>query len=106
METTKLESSWGYVIIETPTGKIIETDVSDNKDEKCYILDIDRFDIAEYNDWFFRRYGFQPDLSQLDILELGFWNKNNEYVSPTNWRYEIRKELESERKLKVYTANF
>jgi hypothetical protein len=106
MNTTKLESSWGYVIIETPTGKIIETDATDYKDEKCYILDIDRFNIAEWNDWFFRRYGLQPDLTELDILELGYWKKNGEYVAPDKWRYEIREQLESEGKLKVYYTTY
>lgn len=102
MNTTRLESSWGYVIIETPTGRIIETDVADFEDQKCYILDIDRFDIAEWNDWYFRRYGMQPDLSELDILELGYWTKTGKYVVADNWRYEIRQQLESEGKLIAY----
>lgn len=101
MNTTKLESSWGNVTISTPSGKIIETNLSLDLDEVCYINDIDRFDIAEFNDWFFRRYGFQPNLEELDILELGFWKKEGEYVPHGSWRYEIREELEKEGKLIV-----
>lgn len=101
MNTTKLESSWGYVTISTPSGKMIETNLSLDLDEVCYINDIDRFDISEFNDWFFRRYGFQPNLEELDILELGFWKKEGEYVPHGNWRYEIREELEKEGRLIV-----
>tara|TARA_R110000868_G_scaffold206814_1_gene455707 strand:+ start:50 stop:361 length:312 start_codon:yes stop_codon:yes gene_type:complete len=100
--TTTLESSWGFVTILTPTGTILETDCSDLPNEKCYILDIDRFDIAEFNDWFFKRYGWQPPLENIDILELGYWLKDGTYVAPSNWRYEIREELEKEGKLIVY----
>jgi hypothetical protein len=102
MNTTKLFSSWGYVIIECPTGKIIETDAADFKGERCYILDVARFDIAEWNDWYFRRYGAQPDLSELDILELGYWTKKGQYIPAEKWRYEIREQLEKEGKLKPY----
>jgi hypothetical protein len=100
--TIKLESSWGYVTILTPSGAILETDCSDLPNEKCYILDIDRFDIAEFNDWFFRRYGWQPPLDSIDILELGYWLKDGTYVPPSNWRYEIRKELEESGILQQY----
>jgi hypothetical protein len=100
--TTTLESSWGFVTILTPTGAILETNCSDLPNEKCYILDIEKFDIAEFNDWFFRRYGWQPPLDSIDILELGYWLKDGTYVAPSNWRYEIREELEKEGKLIVY----
>ena len=100
--TTTLESSWGFITILTPTGAILETNVSDMPNERCYILDVDRCDIAEFNDWFFRRYGWQPPLENIDILELGYWLKNGTYVAPSNWRYEIREELEKEEKLIVY----
>jgi hypothetical protein len=100
--TTTLESSWGFVTILTPTGVILETNVSDTLTEKCYILDIDRFDISEFNDWFFRRYGWQPPLENIDILELGYWLKDGTYVPASNWRYEIRKELEKDGILTIY----
>jgi hypothetical protein len=100
--TTTLESSWGFVTILTPTGVILETNVCDIPNEKCYILDIDRFDISEYNDWFFRRYGWQPQLDSIDILELGYWNKDGTYIVPSNWRYEIREDSEKDGTLTVY----
>ena len=100
--TTTLESSWGFVTILTPTGVILETNVWDIPNEKFYILDIDRFDISEYNDWFFRRYGWQPQLDSIDILELGYWNKDGTYIAPSNWRYEIREDSEKDGTLTVY----
>lgn len=101
METTRLVSSWGVIEIETPTGRIVKFD-KDSEGEECYIDNIERFDVAEFNDWFFRRYGFQPDLSELDILELSFYFKDGKYQEANKWRYEIRKDLESCGKLKVY----
>lgn len=98
IETTKLTSSWGEVTIQTPNGNIIER----NLQEPCYIDDIEKFDIAEFNDWFFRRYGFQPPLEELDILELGFFTKEGQYIEPTKWRYEIREQLEAEGILNVH----
>jgi hypothetical protein len=100
--TTTLESSWGFVTILTPMGIILETNVCEIPNEKCYILDIERFDIAEFNDWFFRRYGWQPQLDSIDILELGYWLKDGTYVPASNWRYEIREELEKDGTLIVY----
>lgn len=98
IETTKLTSSWGEITIQTPNGNIVER----NLQEPCYIDDIERFDIAEFNDWFFRRYGVQPSLDELDILELGFFTKEGRYVEPTKWRYEIREQLEAEGILNVH----
>lgn len=100
--TTTLESSWGFVTILAPTGKILESNCTDYFEQKCYILDIDRFDLAEFNDWFFRRYGWQPQLDSIDILELGYWLKDGTYVPPSNWRYEIREELEKDGTLTIY----
>ena len=97
-QTTKLVSSYGELTIQTPNGNIIER----NLQEPCYIDDIERFDIIEFNDWFFRRYGFQPSLDELDILELGFFTKDGKYVEPTKWRHEIREQLEKEGFLYVH----
>jgi hypothetical protein len=99
MNTTRLISSYGEVSIETPTGKIVETNIS----EPSYFDDIECFDICEFNDWFFRRYGFQPDLDTLDVLELGYTTKGGKYIVATSWRYKIREELEKEGVLKPYT---
>jgi len=74
----------------------------DSEEEPCYIDNIERFDVAEYNDWFFRRYGFQPNLSELDILDLNFYLKDGTYSKESKWRYEIRKDLEESGELKVY----
>ena len=99
MNTTRLISSYGEVSIETPTGKIVETNIS----EPSYFDEIECFDICEFNDWFFRRYGFQPDLEELDVLELGYTTKSGKYMVATSWRYKIREELEKEGVLKPYT---
>lgn len=101
METTRLISSWGVVEIQTSTGAILQFD-KDSEEEPCYIENIEKFDVAEYNDWFFRRYGFQPNLSELDILDLNFYLKDGTYSKESKWRYEIRKDLEESGELKVY----
>lgn len=98
METTTLYSSDGDVTISTPNGFIVEKNIT----EDSWIHSVERFDIAEYNDWFFKRYGIQPDLSELDILELGYWNKDGYYGKADEFRYTIREELEKNGTLKVY----
>jgi len=101
METTTLFSSHGEVTIQTPHGNIVEH----NADSDSYINDVERFDIAEYNDWFFRRYGFQPDLAELDILELGMFMKDGSYEKPNEFRYTIREELEKDGRLIAHPLN-
>ena len=99
MNTTRIESSYGLLTIETPTGRIVTADLNEGEN---YLSFIERFDVAEFNDWFFRRYGFQPDLSELDVLELGYWRKDGAYVPPSDWRWEIRKSLEKEGTLIIH----
>lgn len=89
METTTLFSSHGEVIIQTPNGNIVEHNV----DSDSYINDVERFDIAEYNDWHFRQFGIQPDLAELDILNLGMFMKDGSYVEANEWRYNNCKPL-------------
>jgi hypothetical protein len=101
METTRLISSWGVIEIETSTGAILQFD-KECEDEPCYIDYINKFDVAEFNNWFFRRYGFQPNLSELDILDLNFILEDGTHSTPSTWRYDIRRELEESGKLKVY----
>jgi len=101
MDTTRLISSWGVVEIDTATGAILQFD-KDSEEEPCYIDFIDRFDVAEFNDWFFRRYGLQPNLSELDILDLNYYFEDGRYSELSTWRYTIRKELEESGELKVY----
>jgi len=102
MNTTRLESSWGTVVIDSH-GRIVEMELerANFDNEPCYIDDIERFDLAEYNDWFFRRYGIQPDLSELDILELGYYKKDGTYKEPDKWRYVCRVDCEKMGTLKV-----
>lgn len=102
MNTTKLHSSWGIVTIDSK-GKIIDMELerSNFDNEPCYIDNIERFDLAEWSDWFFNRYGIQPDLSELDILELGFYWKDGTFEKPSSWRYRERVECEKNGTLKV-----
>lgn len=96
-QTTTLYSSHGNVVINSETGKVLEVNLDDKEDNDCYLLHIDRFDISEFKNWFLTRYGINPDVSELDVLELGFWKKNGEYDNANNkWRYEIREELEKD----------
>ena len=45
MNTTRIESSYGLLTIETPTGKIINADLNEGEN---YLTYIDRFDVAEH----------------------------------------------------------
>jgi predicted methyltransferase len=86
-----IESSWG-VITTDDKGNVIEKDILEqHDDERCYLLDAERFDIEEWDNWY-ERYTEKPSPkpSFFDVLELGFWKVDGTYNPPSS---DFRNEL-------------
>ena len=87
-----IESSWGVVTTDDE-GNVDELDVLevDDKGERCYLLDIAKFDIAEWDGFYEDRFKEpSPKPSDFEVLVLGYWLKNGEYVEPNQkWRDEM-----------------
>jgi len=88
-----IESSWG-IISTDDKGNVIERDILEHHGgERCYLLDAERFDIEEWDNWY-ERYTEKtsPKPSSFDVLELGFWKNDGTYNPPSNeWRNELYK---------------
>jgi hypothetical protein len=88
-----IESSWGYIETDN-NGNVLNIDVLevDSYGEVCYLLDVAKFDIAEWDNWYedkFKEPSTKP--SHFDVLSLGFWNKNGEYnPADKEWRDNLR----------------
>jgi hypothetical protein len=87
-----IESSWGMVTTDDE-GNVVELDVLevDDKGERCYLLDIAKFDIAEWDRFYENRFNEpSPKPSEFDVLDLGYWLKDGSYNEPDHkWRNEI-----------------
>lgn len=88
-----IESSWG-VITTDDNGNVIAKDLLENDGkETCYLLNAERFDLEEWDNWY-ERYTEKPSPkpSSFDVLELGFWTSDGVYNSPSaEWRNELYK---------------
>ena len=84
-----IESSWGMITTDDE-GKVVELDldVVGEDGERCYILDIAKFNIAEWDVWYEGKFNEpSPKPSEFDILQLGYWTKWGLYVEPNHeWR--------------------
>jgi hypothetical protein len=86
-----IESSWGEITTDDE-GNVLEMDVLeiDDSGERCYLLDVVKFDIAEWDKWYeakFKEESPKPD--EFDVLELGFWKKDGTYEeADKEWRKE------------------
>lgn len=87
-----IESSWGMVTTDD-VGNVVELDVLeiDDKGERCYLLDIAKFDVAEWDKFYENKFNEpSPKPSEFDVLDLGYWLKNGTYVEPDQkWRDEM-----------------
>ena len=87
-----IESSWGEVTTDDQ-GNVVELDVLevDDDGERCYLLDVAKFDIAEWDIFYENRFKEpSPKPSEFDVLDLGYWCKDGTYVEPNHkWRNEI-----------------
>jgi hypothetical protein len=88
-----IESSWGYIETDN-NGNVLNIDVLevDSYGEVCYLLDVAKFDIAEWDNWYEDKFKEpSPKPSHFDVLSLGFWNKNGEYNrADKEWRNNLR----------------
>jgi hypothetical protein len=83
-----IESSWGEVTTDDE-GNVLELDVLeiDQEGERCYLLDIAKFDIAEWDKWYEKEFEEDsPKPDEFDVLELGYWRKDGSYEPAGNWR--------------------
>jgi hypothetical protein len=84
-----IESSWGEVTTDDE-GNVLELDVLeiDEEGERCYLLDIAKFDIAEWDKWYEDKFKEDsPKPSDFDVLDLGYWRKDGSYEpADENWR--------------------
>jgi hypothetical protein len=84
-----IESSWGEVTTDDE-GNVLELDVLeiDEDGERCYLLDIAKFDIAEWDKWYEDKFKEDsPKPSDFDVLDLGYWRKDGSYEpADENWR--------------------
>ena len=82
-------SSWGEVTTDDE-GNVLELDVLeiDEDGERCYLLDIAKFDIAEWDKWYEDKFKEpSPKPSDFDVLDLGYWRKDGSYEpADENWR--------------------
>lgn len=83
-KTIEVRSSGGTIIINAETGVKLEVNLSDPDDETYFNLRlIQRFNINEYKN--FHNFETLPD--SIDILDLGYWDLEDDYISPDyEWR--------------------
>jgi len=81
----EVRSSNGEIIADSKTGKVKSVEVYGK--QKNYIEDIDRFDLDEY-----KKYHNTDEIPlSIDILDLGYWNKDNTYDEPEHsWRERMK----------------
>lgn len=89
MATFTINSSHGTITADSKTGKVVSIDLTCNckPNEQC-INTIERFDVDEFK----KTYKMKRMLSDVDILDLGYWI-GEKYEEPVqDWRDEFRKE--------------
>ena len=85
MKNLTLHSSHGSVVVNAKSGEVIER----NTDGKCYIDDIVRFDVDEFNRWHKKFLGNPMDSSDYDILFFGFHAGDGSYTPADPIREEV-----------------
>ncbi len=88
METFKVSSSHGYLIVDSKTGIVIKCNSSGSK--KDYLKYIEKFDVNRYK--IANKNKILPD--DVDILRLAYWSKNNIYDTPAEGYEPISKDEE------------
>jgi hypothetical protein len=83
-----IESSEGFIYADAVTGKVERVDTSHSD---CYFIGAERINLSE-NEHFWNRKLMPGDC--LDILDIGVWLNNGEYIEPEmNWRNDTLTEL-------------
>ena len=81
-KTFKISSSFGYLIVDSYTGIIVECNSS--RSENDYLPDLKQFDVNRFKAA--NNLGSIPE--DVDILRFGYWSKNNVYDIPAEG-YEL-----------------
>lgn len=81
-----IHSSWGTITINN-SGEVLEKNIEEIEGEESFLLEVVKFDLEEW-----KKYWETEELpADFDVLDLGFWNKDGEYVIPDNhWRELIK----------------
>jgi hypothetical protein len=83
-----IESSWGCINTDD-IGNILEIDVLevDKDGKRCYLLDITKFDIEEWDKWYEDKFKENsPKPNNFDVLDLCYWTKDGNYhYSKRGW---------------------
>lgn len=83
---TVVFSSGGTLKVDTRDGHVIDCITDRNEDNE--LRQIDKFDFDEYRQY----YAVAEVPGHLDILDLGYWNKDGGYEKPVDdWRKEMRR---------------
>ena len=83
-------SSHGCIVMNAKTGDVIKekAEYYDEKDPDCYIKNIKKFDIPEWEKY----WGKPFDQTDIDILDLSYWNDNGTYdTAEESWREDVKK---------------
>lgn len=76
MESFKVSSSFGYLMVDSKTGIIAECNSSRSKND--YLPDVKQFDINRFKE--VNNLDSIPE--DVDILRFGYWTKDNLYETP------------------------
>lgn len=85
-------SSGGIIRVRKSSGVVVEV-LLEKDDDPDYqnLKEITRFDMKEWHE----AYPKEEVPDTVDILDLGYWMKNNQYETPVyDWRAEFRKHRE------------
>lgn len=83
---TLVSSSGGTLKADAQTGCVVECFTDRNQDSE--LKQIEKFDLEEYR----RYYSVTEIPGHLDILDLGYWNKDGGYEKPVeDWRNEMKR---------------
>ena len=86
LETFLVLSSGGSLKVDAQNGVVIECSTHRNEDNE--LKQIARFDLKEYKE----HYKVAEIPGNVDILDLGYWNKDGRYERPVDdWRSEMRR---------------
>lgn len=88
MENFKISSSFGYLIVDSKTGIVVECNSCRGKND--YLPDIKQFDVNRFK----AANNFESIPEDVDILRFGYWSKNNVYDTPAEGYEQISSDEE------------
>jgi len=91
-----ITSSWGELTARTDDGMVLSVTLKDPppappEEDTLPLSQIAKFDLGEWRRYYPNR--VIEDGDRVDILDLGFWDKDNDYIPPDEGYREIRREM-------------